>query len=68
MDALQAMDRYQKEVIQVSTRKNYIKFQYLYNNISTPYRVYDLIISVVPESHLTDEKNILKIKQTAILL
>ena len=31
MNALQVMDRYRKEVIQVSTRKNEIKVQYLYD-------------------------------------
>ena len=33
MNALQVMDRYRKEVIQVSTWKNDIKVQYLYDNI-----------------------------------
>ena len=31
MNALQVMDRYMKEVIQVSTQKNNIKAQYLYD-------------------------------------
>ena len=31
MNALQGMDRYRKEVIQVSTQKNDIKVQYLYD-------------------------------------
>ena len=34
MNALQVMDRYWKEVIQVSTRKNDIKVQYLFDNVS----------------------------------
>ena len=33
MNALQGLDRYQKEVIRVSTRKHDIKVQYLYNII-----------------------------------
>ena len=32
MSALQVMDRYREEAIQVSTRKNDIKVQYLYDN------------------------------------
>ena len=35
MNALQVMDKYWKEVIQVSTRKNYIKVQYLHNIFDT---------------------------------
>ena len=31
MTALQVMDRYRKEVIQVSTQKNEINVQYLYS-------------------------------------
>ena len=31
MNALQVMDRYRKEVIQVSTVKNDVKVQYLYD-------------------------------------
>ena len=34
MNALQVMDRYWKEVIQVSTQKNDIKVQYLYNKLT----------------------------------
>ena len=34
MNALQVMDRYQKEVIQVIIQKSDIKFQYLYDNWS----------------------------------
>ena len=33
MNALQVMDRYWKEVIQVSTLKNDIKVQYFYDNM-----------------------------------
>ena len=33
MNALQGMDRYRKELIQVSTWTNDIKVQYLYNTI-----------------------------------
>ena len=33
MNALLVMDRYQKKVIQVSTYKNDVKVQYLYNNL-----------------------------------
>ena len=36
MNALQGMDRYRKEVIQVSTQKNVIKVQYLYNRKLVP--------------------------------
>ena len=32
MNTLRVMDRYQKEVIQVSTKKNDLKVQYLYDN------------------------------------
>ena len=34
MNALQVMDRYRKEVTQVSTKKNDIKIQYLYDKMS----------------------------------
>ena len=35
MNALQVMDRYWKEVIQVSTQKHDINVQYLYDNLIT---------------------------------
>ena len=34
MNALQELDRYRKEVIQVSTQKNDIKAQYLYDIVT----------------------------------
>ena len=33
MSALQVLDKFWKEVIQVSTRKHDVNVQYLYNNI-----------------------------------
>ena len=42
MNALQGMDRYRKEVKQVSTWKNYIIFNSIQNDLFIPkYKLYD---------------------------
>ena len=43
MNALQGMDRYRKEVIQVSTLKNDKKVRYLYHNSFTTHFKYDVL-------------------------
>ena len=39
MNALQGLERYQKEVIQVSTQKNDLKVQYLYDSKDSAYNI-----------------------------
>ena len=56
MNAFQGMDRYRKEVIQVSTQKNDIKDHYLNNNFDLKIRRKKLMIKALNLIHQYEEQ------------